>query len=60
MFLYYARLLERYRRRILPMAVFGYEEVRREPDRLTIVFFVSEGVAIPVLYAGTEKESSKE
>jgi hypothetical protein len=32
MFIYFSRLYEKYRRKILPVAVFGYDRVRDEPD----------------------------
>jgi len=32
MFVYFSRLYEKYRRRILPVAVFSYDRVRDEPD----------------------------
>jgi predicted transposase/invertase (TIGR01784 family) len=38
MFIYFSRLYERYRRRILPVAVFSYEQVRDEPDRFDLQF----------------------
>ncbi len=38
MFVYFSRLYEKYRRKILPVAVFGYDRVRDEPDSFGIVF----------------------
>ncbi|MCL6480036.1 MAG: Rpn family recombination-promoting nuclease/putative transposase, partial [Peptococcaceae bacterium] len=32
MFIYFSRLYEKYRRKILPVAVFSYDRVRDEPD----------------------------
>jgi len=36
MFIYFSRLYEKYRRRILPVAVFSYDQVRNEPDRFAL------------------------
>lgn len=38
MFIYFSRLYEKYRRRILPVAVFSYDQVRNEPDRFALEF----------------------
>ncbi|MCS5697186.1 Rpn family recombination-promoting nuclease/putative transposase, partial [Desulfofundulus thermocisternus] len=38
MFIYFSRLYEKYRRKILPVAVFGYDRVRDEPDSFGIAF----------------------
>jgi hypothetical protein len=38
MFIYFSRLYEKYRRRILPIAVFSYDKVKEEPDTLHISF----------------------
>ena len=38
MFVYFSRLYEKYRRKILPVAVFSYDRVRDEPDSFGIVF----------------------
>jgi len=38
MFIYFSRLYEKYRRRILPVAVFSYDQVRDEPDRFYLEF----------------------
>lgn len=38
MFLYYSRLYEKYRKRIIPIAIFSYDEVRDEPDRFEVTF----------------------
>ena len=38
MFIYFSRLYEKYRRRILPVAVFSYNQVRNEPDRFVLGF----------------------
>ncbi|MCS5697407.1 transposase, partial [Desulfofundulus thermocisternus] len=38
MFIYFSRLYEKYRRKILPVAVFGYDRVRDEPDSFEIAF----------------------
>lgn len=36
MFIYFSRLYEKYRRRILPVAVFSYDQVRDETDRFEL------------------------
>ncbi|GBF33131.1 hypothetical protein DCCM_2228 [Desulfocucumis palustris] len=38
MFIYFSRLYEKYRRRILPVAVFSYDRVRDEPDSFGLGF----------------------
>lgn len=38
MFVYFSRLYEKYRRRILPMAIFSYDEVRNEENSLQLSF----------------------
>ncbi|MCI1694305.1 Rpn family recombination-promoting nuclease/putative transposase [Aneurinibacillus aneurinilyticus] len=38
MFIYFSRLYEKYRRRILPIAIFSYDKVKEEPDTLHISF----------------------
>jgi len=38
MFIYFSRLYEKYRRRILPVAVFSYDRVRDEPDSFKLEF----------------------
>jgi len=38
MFIYFSRLYEKYRRRILPVALFTYDQIRDEPDRLELSF----------------------
>jgi len=38
MFIYFSRLYEKYRRRILPVAVFSYDRVRDEPDSFELGF----------------------
>jgi len=38
MFNYFSRLYEKYRRKILPIAVFSYDQVRDEPDTFEIGF----------------------
>lgn len=38
MFVYFSRLYEKYQRRILPVAVFSYDQVREEPDTFEISF----------------------
>ncbi len=38
MFIYFSRLYEKYRRRILPVALFTYVQIRDEPDRLELSF----------------------
>ena len=38
MFVYFSRLYEKHRRKILPVAVFGYDRVRDEPESFEIVF----------------------
>jgi len=38
MFVYFSRLYEKYRRRILPVAVFAYDQVRDEPDLFALGF----------------------
>ena len=38
MFVYFARLYEKYRRRILPIAIFSYDEEREEPDSFELGF----------------------
>ncbi|HHW44627.1 transposase [Desulfofundulus thermobenzoicus] len=38
MFVYFSRLYEKYRRKILPVAVFSYDRVRDEPDSFELVF----------------------
>ncbi|OAT79298.1 Rpn family recombination-promoting nuclease/putative transposase [Desulfotomaculum copahuensis] len=38
MFVYFSRLYEKYRRRILPVAVFAYDQVRDEPDSFEMGF----------------------
>lgn len=38
MFLYYSRLYEKYRKRIIPIAIFSYDEVRDAPDRFEVTF----------------------
>ncbi len=36
MFIYYSRLYEKFRKNILPIAVFSYDSPREEPDELTL------------------------
>lgn len=38
MFVYFSRLFEKYRKRILPIAVFSYNEKRNEPNTFQIAF----------------------
>lgn len=38
MFIYFSRLYEKYRRKILPVAVFSYDQVRDEPDSFALGF----------------------
>jgi flagellar biosynthesis/type III secretory pathway protein FliH len=38
MFVYHNRLYEKYRRRILPIAVFSYDKIRDEPDNFELGF----------------------
>jgi predicted transposase/invertase (TIGR01784 family) len=38
MFIYFSRLYEKYRRKIIPVAVFSYDRVRDEPDRFELGF----------------------
>nr|WP_216366391.1 Rpn family recombination-promoting nuclease/putative transposase [Geobacillus sp. BMUD] len=38
MFLYLSRLFQKYRRRILPIAIFSYDAIRDEPSSFTIQF----------------------
>jgi hypothetical protein len=38
MFIYFSRLYEKYRRKIIPVAVFSYDQVRDEPDTLKLGF----------------------
>ena len=38
MFIYFSRLYEKYRRKILPVALFTYDQIRDEPDRLELSF----------------------
>ncbi|WP_026702261.1 Rpn family recombination-promoting nuclease/putative transposase [Salibacterium aidingense] len=38
MFLYYGRLYEKYRCNILPIALFTYDQYRKEPDHFSIAF----------------------
>lgn len=38
MFIYFSRLYEKYRRRILPIAIFSYDKVKEETDVLEISF----------------------
>ena len=38
MFIYFSRLFEKYRRRIIPIAIFSYNEVRDEPDSFQLTF----------------------
>lgn len=38
MFIYFSRLYEKYRCRILPVAVFSYDQKRNEPDNFTLQF----------------------
>ncbi|MDD2443041.1 MAG: Rpn family recombination-promoting nuclease/putative transposase [Desulfotomaculaceae bacterium] len=38
MFIYFSRLYEKYRRKVLPIAVFSYDRVRDEPDRFELGF----------------------
>jgi predicted transposase/invertase (TIGR01784 family) len=38
MFIYFSRLHEKYRRKILPISIFTYDQVRDEPDRFEIGF----------------------
>ncbi len=38
MFIYFSRLYEKYRRKVLPVAVFSYNRIRNEPDSLEMGF----------------------
>ncbi|WP_158736788.1 transposase [Alteribacillus sp. YIM 98480] len=38
MFLYFSRLYETYRRKILPIAIFSYDHIRDEPDTFQVSF----------------------
>ncbi|EPZ37888.1 transposase [Anoxybacillus ayderensis] len=38
MFIYFSRLFEKYRKRMLPIAVFSYDSLRREPSSFTLQF----------------------
>lgn len=38
MFIYFSRLYEKYRRKILPLVVFSYDRVRNEPDSFELGF----------------------
>lgn len=38
MFIYFSRLYEKYRKPILPVAVFSYDEAREEPDSFKLAF----------------------
>lgn len=38
MFIYFSRLYEKYRRRIIPIAIFSYDEVKNEPEGFEMVF----------------------
>ncbi|MBC7347636.1 MAG: Rpn family recombination-promoting nuclease/putative transposase [Clostridia bacterium] len=38
MYIYFSRLYEKYRRRILPVAVFAYDQARDEPDTFSLGF----------------------
>ncbi|MED0687948.1 transposase, partial [Anoxybacillus ayderensis] len=38
MFIYFSRLFEKYRKRMLPIAVFSYDSLRHEPSSFTLQF----------------------
>jgi hypothetical protein len=38
MFVYFSRLYEKYRRKILPIVVFSYDQIRDEPDSFVLDF----------------------
>ncbi|KAF0993811.1 hypothetical protein BJQ97_00436 [Geobacillus sp. TFV-3] len=38
MFIYFSRLFQKYRRRILPIAIFSYDATRDEPSSFTLEF----------------------
>lgn len=38
MFVYFSRLYEKYRKRIIPIAVFSYDDKREEPDQFQVAF----------------------
>lgn len=38
MFIYFSRLYEKYRKRILPIAIFSYDKIKEEPNLFTVEF----------------------
>lgn len=38
MFIYFSRLYEKYRLKILPIAIFSYDQIQDEPDNFTVDF----------------------
>ena len=38
MFIYFSRLYEKYRKRILPIAIFSYDKIKEEPNQFIVEF----------------------